>query len=126
MLPPYYLTRSSLDLRATVRAVFYVIISMKPHYLCTLLELYPSCVLFQRVLMPPSCGLPVHNCLICTQISLPFKLAALYPLGTILKNLYKPYARHFEPIVVPLFWMYIPGRMGGLSQDDWDAHGLVS
>lgn len=33
----------------------------------------------------------------------PFKLTAFYLLDAISKNLYEPYARHFGPIVVPLF-----------------------
>ena len=48
-------------------------------------------------------GLLTHHCLICIQIPPPLKLTAFYLLDAISKNLYEPYARHFGPIVVPLF-----------------------
>ena len=48
-------------------------------------------------------GLLTNHCLICIQIPPPFKLTAFYLLDAISKNLYEPYARHFGPIVVPLF-----------------------
>lgn len=48
-------------------------------------------------------GLLTNHCLICIQIPPPFKLTAFYLLDAIAKNLYEPYARHFGPIVVPLF-----------------------
>jgi hypothetical protein len=48
-------------------------------------------------------GLLTNHCLICIQIPPPFKLTAFYLLDAISKNLYEPYARHFGPVVVPLF-----------------------
>ena len=48
-------------------------------------------------------GLLTNRCLICIQIPPPFKLTAFYLLDAISKNLYEPYARHFGPVVVPLF-----------------------
>ena len=48
-------------------------------------------------------GLLTNRCLICIQIPPPIKLTAFYLLDAISKNLYEPYARHFGPIVVPLF-----------------------
>jgi pre-mRNA cleavage complex 2 protein Pcf11 len=48
-------------------------------------------------------GLLTNHCPICIQIPPPFKLTAFYLLDAISKNLYEPYARHFGPIVVPLF-----------------------
>jgi hypothetical protein len=44
-----------------------------------------------------------QHCLICIQIPPPFKLTAFYLLDAISKNLHEPYARHFGPVVVPLF-----------------------
>ena len=51
----------------------------------------------------PFRGLLTNHCLICIQIPPPFKLTAFYLLDAISKNLYEPYARHFGPVVVPLF-----------------------
>lgn len=48
-------------------------------------------------------GLLTNRFLICIQIPPPFKLTAFYLLDAISKNLYEPYARHFGPVVVPLF-----------------------
>jgi len=48
-------------------------------------------------------GLLTNHCPICIQIPPPFKLTAFYLLDAISKNLYEPYARHFGPVVVPLF-----------------------
>ena len=48
-------------------------------------------------------GLLTNHCLICIQIPPPLKLTAFYLLDAISKNLYEPYARHFGPVVVPLF-----------------------
>jgi len=48
-------------------------------------------------------GLLTNHCPICLQIPPPLKLTAFYLLDAISKNLYEPYARHFGPVVVPLF-----------------------
>jgi pre-mRNA cleavage complex 2 protein Pcf11 len=48
-------------------------------------------------------GLLTNHFPICIQIAPPFKLTAFYLLDAISKNLYEPYARHFGPVVVPLF-----------------------
>ena len=48
-------------------------------------------------------GLLTNRCFICIQIPPPLKLTAFYLLDAISKNLHEPYARHFGPIVVPLF-----------------------
>jgi len=65
----------------------------------------PDAILDSIMLLPflSFRGLLTNHCLICIQIPPPFKLTAFYLLDAISKNLYEPYARHFGPVVVPLF-----------------------